>query len=925
MMRTQFYPPRLVADFVPRPALSARLDAVCDHLLAVVAAPGGYGKTTCVAAWLQERRAANAEAGTATAWLRIEALDNSLHRFALQLCHAIRVVHPDACAQMLAALHGSQLLSPEQLALLWVHDLSLLPGHLLLVLDDYHVLTEPAVHTFWKHVLHAGCTELTLLILTRCALPFSIARLRSQNLAMEVGGQELRLTRAESAQMLAKIFPPALDAAAVTLIHDCVDGWAAGIRLLALSLRDHPNLDQLLATLHSGAQRYVSEYFMDEVLSQQPADVQAFLLRTSILPVLQEGLCAAVIGQQSPAAAVLLDFIVRNNLFVIPLGGQERSYRYHDLFRLMLRERLSKTLPPAEIDAIYGDAARWYTAAGDLDLAIDCYLTGNQPAAAAAALADHLPTLQNREEWLLSEQLLERLPAELTRRTPALLLHYGWTYQFRLQPRQLQMVLAQVASLLDDPACDLPPLQRAQARAEQELLEISPLIFAGPLEECERRVKAALAQLPHSRHYARGYAHLFFARQLQRQGRIDAAVHFIEAAIDDADPHAGDYLVRLQHAYCLVLLLGGRLQKIAQAAKTLIFVAERNNLSMSAAFAHGAAAVGFYAACEDVQAIHHCRVVLNQRYAATQSMVATVAYMIIRLLSDANALESAAEIAADIQAMAAVTGNLETLALAQMVQAEIAVLSGRVHEAKGWVESVDIDKIHPDYAYTAWVWGRCLLASGTAPALDRGIEGLSTMIARCQTSHATSWVVELSVLLARLHAAQDEMALGLSIFQAALLAGYRSGYWRSFAELDPVIEQFLVQSLRQPATRAAAQAMMGLRMASSPPDGAPHAPLAKALAGDLSLSQAPDPSIQRGEPVAPAPENPLSLREEVIVLLLVDRLTIAEIAHRLSLSPNTVRNHTAHIYTKLAVHNRRELLAYVRATGLLDRYQKTAP
>ena len=153
MMRTQFYPPRLVADFVPRPALSARLDAVCDHLLAVVAAPGGYGKTTCVAAWLQERRAANAEAGTATAWLRIEALDNSLHRFALQLCHAIRVVHPDACAQMLAALHGSQLLSPEQLALLWVHDLSLLPGHLLLVLDDYHVLTEPAVHTFWKHVL----------------------------------------------------------------------------------------------------------------------------------------------------------------------------------------------------------------------------------------------------------------------------------------------------------------------------------------------------------------------------------------------------------------------------------------------------------------------------------------------------------------------------------------------------------------------------------------------------------------------------------------------------------------------------------------------------------------------------------------------------------------------------------------------------
>jgi len=804
---TQLHVPPHPSEMIPRPALWNKLDASRTTPLTLIVAPPGYGKTTSVSAWVARRRAMKESVGTRYCWYSIDAMDDQLHRFCSQLIAAVQLDAPGACRATQQMLNGTLPLAPEPLAMQFLQDVARPGRRIVLILDDFHHIQAPEIHTFVRRLASQAPASLRLMILSRHSLPFSIARMRSLGQIIEIGMADLQMNAAESHDLLATLLHTAggavsLNASATAALQQLAEGWCAGIVLLALSLRNQPDPAQGLAKLLRKPHHLLASYFMDEVLAHQPQRIQHFLLYSSLLAVLEADLCAAALdGVTDGQSRAIFDAVVDNQLFVIPLDIWQGSYRYHDLFRSMLQERLLQSPLAAARTEILLRAARWYAEKGEVERAIDYALAADATEQAAALLVEHIPDLQAREQWHLLERYLAMLSAALVESTPALLLARGWLHQFFMQPPQLRAVVEKATALLSDPALRLGADQAKQLRAELTVLSIMPMIFDGDLADCERRIAEALQLLPASRHFARGNAYYYLARHRHRHGALKEALALLDHATTISAPHDYFFLIRLLHGRSLILLLEGSMQLALHSADLCLRIARQANLPISISFANMTAAIALYFRREDDRAIPLCRAVLNRPYASIQSNLVSTAFALIRMLGDADDYAGAAQVAADFYTLALGIGDGVALAMAQMLEAESAIVSGRPAEASSWLTAFDPATVHPDRAYPGWVWGMGLLRLGRPSDLSRARAGMTAMIERCQASNVHLWEVEFLVLLARICAAQGDFAVGLVAFEAALRVGFERGCVRSLLDDDSALDCYLDTLVQCAATR----------------------------------------------------------------------------------------------------------------------------
>jgi len=171
------------------------------------------------------------------------------------------------------------------------------------------------------------------------------------------------------------------------------------------------------------------------------------------------------------------------------------------------------------------------------------------------------------------------------------------------------------------------------------------------------------------------------------------------------------------------------------------------------------------------------------------------------MLGDADDYAGAAQVAADFYTLALGIGDGVALAMAQMLEAESAIVSGRPAEASSWLTAFDPATVHPDRAYPGWVWGMGLLRLGRPSDLSRARAGMTAMIERCQASNVHLWEVEFLVLLARICAAQGDFAVGLVAFEAALRVGFERGCVRSLLDDDSALDCYLDTLVQCAATR----------------------------------------------------------------------------------------------------------------------------
>jgi LuxR family transcriptional regulator, maltose regulon positive regulatory protein len=423
LLSTKLNVPGLQPDLVPRPRLAQRLDEGRGRGLVLACAPAGYGKTVLLAEWARRSR-------HRVAWLSLDAGDNDPARFWRHTVAALDRVRPGISERMGPLLGPPPPPSFEPLVTALINEVAGQPDEdeaLLLVLDDYHVISSLLVHESLRFLLEHRPPGLHLVLASRSDPPLALARLRARGQLTELRAAELRFTPGEAAALLRQVAAatggtrpdaPLPDAAAAALAAR-TEGWAAGLQLAGLSLRGHSDVDGFVAAF-TGSHRYVLDYLAEEVLERQPGRVREFLLETSVLERLSGELCDAVTGR--PGSQALLEQAERAGLFVVPLDEMRGWWRYHHLFADLLRARLQQE-QPGRVPELHRNAAAWYAERGLADDAIRHAVAAGEMTWAARLIEQHFDELfYLRGEGATVQRWLSALPGDLVQTRPRLLL-----------------------------------------------------------------------------------------------------------------------------------------------------------------------------------------------------------------------------------------------------------------------------------------------------------------------------------------------------------------------------------------------------------------------------------------------------------------------------------------------------------------------
>ncbi len=367
---TKFRPTTLPATLLTRPTLLGRLEAGAGQRLTVVVGSAGAGKSVLLSSW------AAARDGGVTSWLSCDEADADPVRFWAGFIEAPRAAAPGFGADAAELLAMDGVMSADVTASI-ANDAARLPAGSVIVVDDFHA-APAAARSMTDLVERWPATTAQLVLASRVDPPVRLHRLRLSGELCELRDGDLYLSLAETGALLEN-FGVQVTAGELSLLHRRSEGWVAALQMAALTLRRTKDPAQIARALNVRGHA-IAEYFIGEVLEQQPPEVAAFMLETSVLDELTADACAAVTGRQD--AAALLRRIEAANLFIVALDDDRTSYRYHHLVRELLRARLRAAdrgreltlqLRVAEWLESTGDtrgATRYFLAAGQVDRAL---------------------------------------------------------------------------------------------------------------------------------------------------------------------------------------------------------------------------------------------------------------------------------------------------------------------------------------------------------------------------------------------------------------------------------------------------------------------------------------------------------------------------------------------------------------------------
>jgi len=875
---TKLTQPRPPIRLVSRPRLFTLLDAGAQELLTVVSGPAGAGKTTLLAAWSSAGRAPGR-----VAWLSLDPADNQPARFWAHVQAALRRSGAVPADSALMRWVPRPDLDTTFLSLL-VSGLAELPGPVVLVLDDLQDITDATVLQGLEFLLRHAPPQLRLMLATRVDPPLPLQRLRVSGQLAQLRSADLALTVDEVADLLAGYeLRPSLSEHDAALLQARTEGWAAGLRLAALSLQDQPDPHRFVSEF-AGDDQSVADYLVGEVLDRQPEKLRSFLLQTCIVDELNGDLADALTGGRDGEET--LAHLERANTFVAAHGPRHDVYRYHQLFAGLLRCQLRRQAP-GEVAELHRRAAGWYAAHGLVVNAIKQALAAEEWRNAADLTAEHGLRLILRSDAGTLEELLARLPADLVQAEPELAL------------------LATADRLLrDDP--DVAGIDLRLAEQQAQLPEDRHGRHALLLAACRTTLAWRVGDLNGA--LTAGHEALGLLARPEAAGADDARM-VVLSNLGAAELWAGDLDAAEAH------LQEGR-EAARRAGLGSLQLACMSRLAVLHAL-RGALGQAFRLAGDAVELAAQRGWSSSAQAAGGHLALAWVHYQRDNLVEAGQDLERAAA------ASRARSERPMALAVA-ILQARLQHVRGDLAGALATVASARRDLGGKPPA-RLWRWlaltdaELCRAAGQATSAVDLG--GGAGPGEPAGTGEA--------VVLARLQLAEGDPAGA-----AATLAGRLNGSAPGGLLATPV-EAWLLDALAGDALadhdRAAASLQRALSLAepegfrrSFLDAGGPGRSLLARYRHRLATSGSyVDELLQASAELASAGTTPpalvdqLTKQERVVLRYLPSLMTYEEIATDLYVSPNTIKSHVYSVFRKLGVSGRRQAVRSARELQLL--------
>jgi LuxR family maltose regulon positive regulatory protein len=899
ILRTKLHRPPVPRDFVPRPALLARLEEGRERPLSLICAPAGYGKSTLVIHWIEATDAVSA-------WVSLDDRDDDLRTFLAYLTAALEQALPGACPRTAALVAAPDLPPVPFLATELINELDALGQAITLVLDDYHRIRSEAVHELLGAILTHPPRGLHLAITSRRDPPLPLAVLRAKGAMTEVRAKELQFTDDESAAFLGKALDFALDPPAAAQLVRRVEGWVAGLRLVALSVQNEQEVQHVVGGIHS-TDKYVMDYLVSEVVAHQSAAIQEYLLTTSVLDRFCAPLCDVAVGEDHATRDVSGDEFVRwllyANVFVVPLADEDRQwYRYHHLFRQLLQHQLENRMDADGIACVHERVSDWFDDNGYYEDAVHHALAAGAPAAAARVIARRRNVLVNREQWDVLHRLFARLPADLVATDPVLLIQAAWNAENRVRIEEMVERLGQAEALLGG--------EQDSANAALEG-EVAALGAARSYYRADARGARDLAQravhaLPADALSTRGFAAGVLSLAYQMDGDYAEATTRLTRELQDEARHGTTYHARLLISLALCQWCEGDLAGVLRTASQLQALGADSDLAQTRFFADYFRGISHYHRNELDSAEQALSAVVEGSYAVDRNNFAHSAFALALTHLAQGRDRDAERVSEAVVARAMESHNALLVRHAHAFMAELALRLGRTAEAEQWAVAFDPDPIMPGLRFYVpqLTLVKVLLARDTRKDRQQALAVLERLEEYFGTTHNTRVLTDVLAMRSLLEAKQGNREPARQKLECAIVAGARGGIVRPFLDLGVEFME-LVGRLE----RGDDVAQYVGRIVAAYHDER------------LGVVGAPvDPAVLRTPPSGSQPLiEPLSNRELDVLDRLARRLSNKEIAAELHITPATVKRHTVSIYQKLSVHDRRDAVAKATSLGLLQR------
>jgi LuxR family maltose regulon positive regulatory protein len=913
ILATKLYIPPARPNVVLRPRLIEALNEGLQHKLTLISAPAGFGKTTLISTWVTgiERP---------TAWLSLDAGDNDPARFLAYLVAALQTVAATVGDEVLGALQSSQPPPQEAILTVLLNEITTLPGHIVLVLDDYHVIDANAVDVALTYLVEHLPPQMHLVIATRADPHLPLARLRARGQLTELRAADLRFTASEAAAFLNHVMGLSLSAADIAQLSDRTEGWIAGLQLAALSLQGNQDVPGFIRAF-AGDRRYIADYLVEEVLQRQPEPVRRFLLQTAILDRLSGPLCDAVTGQKDGAAR--LESLERGNFFVVPLDDNRHWYRYHHLFGDVLHARL-QVEQPDQITTLHRRASIWFEQHGWTADAIRHALAAGNLERAADLIELAVPEMHRSKQEAALLDWLKTLPDELVRRRPVLSVAYALALLSAGELEAVDVRLRHAERWLDAPAETADTSHRASDpsaemvvvdEAEFRRLPASIAVYRAALAQAVgdgaatvRYAQQALDLFPENDHLGRGAAMALLGLASWTSGDLETAYQTFADGIASVQ-RAGNLADAISGAIALaeIRIAQGRLHEAMRIYERALHLATEPGVQQGRPALRGTA--DLYVGMSVLYREHNdldtaAQHLLRSRELGEHNGVPQNRYRwyvaMARIRQTQGDLPGALDLLVEAERL--YLGDFfPTVRPVAALKAQVWVAQGRVDEALGWARAQGLsvaDDLSYLHEFEHITLSRALLAqyemNHTIPSGYEAMELLERLLQAAEAGGRAGSVIEILALQALAHQAQGNTSAALMQLERALTLAEPEGYVRIFVDEGTAMANLLRKAALRGNMSDFARKLLAALDAESRKTG--------------------DKTLPPAFTAAQALIEPLTQRELDVLRLFKTELSGPEIAVELVVALSTVRTHTKSIYSKLHVTSRRA--AVKRATDL---------
>ena len=902
LLATKLQVPRSRPGLVARRRLADQLEEGLNRGLVLVAAPAGYGKSVLLSEWVRGMT-------QPVAWLSLDGGDNDPVRFWRHVLAALDAVRP-GMAERLGPLAGPPApLAYDALVSALINDVVADPGlpDVLLVLDDYHLISSDTLQASVRFLLDHRPPQLRVVLASRSDPPLGLARYRGRGELAEVRAADLRFNVDEAAELLRQVSAD-LDLPSAAALAERTEGWAVGLQLAALSLRTQPDVARFVAAF-TGSHRYVLDYLTEEVLGRQREDLRNFLLETSVLERLSGSLCNAVTGRDD--SQELLEEVDRSGLFVVQLDDVRGWWRYHHLFADLLRTRLEQD--PEHARRLHRNAARWYEQHGLPDPAIRHALAAGEQEWAARLVEEHFDTVFNlRGEQATIQSWLPALPEDLVRSRPRLLLAQAQMASMRGDLQAMEPLLDAAERVIGradeepfEPSTGPEGSLLVNARAMLALQRSYAAQLRGDAAATAALTREAMENLGENELMLSSAVQGFLAMAEWLHGRLDAAEEAFESSIGWWR-REGQVTTTAWGYYCLARLRRGqgRLDAVAATCERALEAAGQPGQPLRPAA--GPALVGLgqvaYQRGDLDRALEYVNrgITLSRQFVHTPPLAAglvTLAW--IRQASGDR--PGARDAMADAESFSAGPAGLLNPVPAQ--RARLLLAQGDATSAARWADDCGLGPGDPpDYPREPGhlVLARLLIAQDHP---ELAVALLDRLDRAAAAQNRAGSLIEIRAIRAMALSALGDETGATAALTTALEIGCPQGYVRVFADEGPAMAAVLgrlitAQRGDQQAARIPLACLARLQRAFD--DG-------RATGGGPAVESRTPRLIEQ-----------LTGRELEVLAMLAAGRSNQSIASHLFISLNTVKKHVSHLLGKLGAANRTEAVARGRELGLID-------